>query len=117
MMENFLRPYIKRRPTSWSQHLALAEFAANNDLALVLAACLDGGILYSPRLLIESEIRLGRLEVITLSDAAGQDVGAFAVYPQAKPPAKVRVFVEFIDECLKRLADTDRGAPLLRPAS
>ncbi len=93
------------------------EFAANNDLALVLAACLDGGILYSPRLLIESEIRLGRLEVITLSDAAGQDVGAFAVYPQAKPPAKVRVFVEFVEECLKRLADTDRWAPLLRSAS
>ena len=29
-MENFLRPYVERRPASWSQHLALAEFAANN---------------------------------------------------------------------------------------
>ena len=29
-MENFLRPYVERRPAGWSQHLALAEFAANN---------------------------------------------------------------------------------------
>ena len=29
-MENFLRPYVERRPASWSQHLTLAEFAANN---------------------------------------------------------------------------------------
>ena len=29
-MENFLRPYVERRPVGWSQHLALAEFAANN---------------------------------------------------------------------------------------
>ena len=29
-MENFLRPYVERRPAGWSQHLALAEFVANN---------------------------------------------------------------------------------------
>ena len=29
-MENFLRAYVERRPAGWSQHLALAEFAANN---------------------------------------------------------------------------------------
>ena len=28
--ENFLRPYVERHPETWSQHLALAEFAANN---------------------------------------------------------------------------------------
>lgn len=88
------------------------SFAANNDLALILAACLDGGILYTPRLLIESEIRLGRLRVIDLDDARGEDCGIFAVYPQSKPPAKVKVFAEFVGECLDRLADTDRWAPL-----
>ena len=31
-MENFLRPYVERRPAGWSQHLALAEFAANNAI-------------------------------------------------------------------------------------
>lgn len=88
------------------------SFAANNDLALILAACLDGGILYAPRLLIESEIRLGRLRVIELDDANGEDCGVFAVYPQPKPPAKVRVFAEFVGDCLDQLAHTDRWAPL-----
>ena len=87
-------------------------FAANNDLALILAACLGGGILTSPRLLIESEIRLGRLEPIELEDAVGPDIGVFAVYPQAKPPAKVRVFIKFVECCLASFADTDRWAPL-----
>lgn len=88
------------------------SFAANNDLALILAACLDGGILYSPRLLIESEIRLGRLCVIDLDDATGEDYGVFAIYPQSKPPAKVKVFAKFVGECLEQLATTDRWAPL-----
>ena len=30
IVKNFLRPYVERCPVSWSQHLALAEFAANN---------------------------------------------------------------------------------------
>ena len=34
-MENFLRPYVERRPTGWSQHLVLAEFAANNAVNVV----------------------------------------------------------------------------------
>ena len=29
-LENFLRPYVERKPQTWSQRLALAEFAANN---------------------------------------------------------------------------------------
>lgn len=87
-------------------------FAANNDLALILAACLDGGILHTSRLLVESEIRLGRLCVIELNDARGEDCGVFAVYPQPKPPAKVRVFTQFVGECLEQLGTTDRWAPL-----
>ena len=88
------------------------SFTANNDLALILAACMDAGLLYLPRLVIESELHLRRLEVINLSDAVGQNMGVFAVYPKKKPPAKVKVFVEFVDKCLKRLADTDRWTPL-----
>ena len=30
VLENFLRPYIEIHPHTWSQHLSLAEFAANN---------------------------------------------------------------------------------------
>ena len=29
-LENFLRPYVERHPQTWSQYLALVEFAANN---------------------------------------------------------------------------------------
>ena len=29
-MDNFLRPYVEKRPTGWSQHLALAKCVANN---------------------------------------------------------------------------------------
>ena len=32
MLESCLRPYVERHPQTWSQHLALAEFAANNAL-------------------------------------------------------------------------------------
>ena len=35
-MENFLRPYVERRPTGWSQHFALAEFAANNAINVAI---------------------------------------------------------------------------------
>ena len=35
-MENFLRSYVGRRPAGWSQHLALAEFAANNAVSVAI---------------------------------------------------------------------------------
>ena len=35
-MENFLRPYVERRPAGWSQHLALVEFAANNAVNVAI---------------------------------------------------------------------------------
>lgn len=92
-------------------------FAANNDLALILSACLGGGILYLPRVSIESEIRLGLLQLITLEDCRGPRFGVFAVYPQAKPPAKVKVFVDFVRESLERLPNIDRWAPLRAPDS
>ena len=30
VMENLLRPYVERYPSSWSTQLSIAEFAANN---------------------------------------------------------------------------------------
>ena len=32
MLESFLRPYVERHPQTWSQDLALAEFATNNTV-------------------------------------------------------------------------------------
>ncbi len=92
-------------------------FAANNDLALVLAACLDVGILYTPQILVESEIHLGRLQVITLDNCKWPVYGLYAVYPKGNPAAKVRVFVEFVKDQLGMLGTADRWAPLMMAAT
>ena len=33
-LENFLRPYFERKPLEWTQHLALAKFAANSAVSM-----------------------------------------------------------------------------------
>lgn len=88
-------------------------FAANNDLALVLAACLDVGILYTPQVLIENELHLGRLQVIKLDRGKWPVYGLYAVYPKGNPAAKVRMFVEFIEKQLGVVGTADRWAPLM----
>jgi DNA-binding transcriptional LysR family regulator len=88
-------------------------FAANNDLALVLAACLDVGILYTPQVLIENEIHLGRLQMIKLDKCKWPVYGLYAVYPKGNPAAKVRMFVEFVEKQLGTLGTADRWAPLM----
>ena len=35
-LESFLRPYIERNPSEWTQHLALDEFAANNAFSTAM---------------------------------------------------------------------------------
>jgi len=92
-------------------------FAANNDLALVLAACLNVGILYLPQVLIDNEIRLGRLQLIKLDDCKWPVYGLYAVYPKGNPAAKVRVFVEFVEKQLSVLGSADRWAPLTMPCT
>lgn len=84
----------------------------NNDLAMILAAVMDAGIMRTPRLLVDSEIDRGRLEVILSRYRSRYDYGVFAVYPSRKPPANVRVFVEFIEAWLPRLGELDRWDPL-----
>lgn len=108
------------RGTAWrferdgrSQEVMLVpSFMANNDLALVLAACLDVGLLYLPKILIESELSRNRLQVIELKDARGPAVGVFTLYPHRTPPAKVRVFVDFVSKQLGELGHLDRWRPL-----
>lgn len=87
-------------------------FAANNDLALVLAACLGVGVIYIPRILIESELHRGRLKVIELNDAEGPELGVFGMYPHREPPEKVRVFVDFVGKQLGSMDHLDRWSPL-----
>lgn len=84
----------------------------NTDLAMILAAVLDGGIMLTPRVLVESEITLGRLKVVLHKYRSTFDYGVFAIYQSRNPPASVRVFIKFVEKWLPRLGQMDRWDPL-----
>jgi len=88
------------------------NFLANSDLSVVLAACLDAGVVYLPEMLIQDEIDRGRLSRIDLEDAAGPELGVFALYPHRNPPAKVKVFIDFVKSEIADLGTADRWQPL-----
>jgi DNA-binding transcriptional LysR family regulator len=87
-------------------------FTANNDLGLNLAACLGAGFLYTAEVLVSSELARGRLKVVLPEFCQGLEYGVFAIYPQKRPPAKVRVLIGFVKQRLPTLHEHDRWAPL-----
>lgn len=97
--------------TSWrfQDHDSMTEVActssisANNNLALVLAACLDHGIIYLPELCIHNELRQQRLQIILPEASDPQPYGIYAVYPHRNAAAKVRVLVDFIEQQIASL--------------
>lgn len=88
------------------------SFTANNDLALNLAACLGLGFLYIPEIEVAGEVARGRLKAVLPEFCQGADYGVYALYPQKHPPAKVRVFVEFVARQLKVIDESDLWSPL-----
>jgi DNA-binding transcriptional LysR family regulator len=86
-------------------------FAANNTQALVLAACLDNGIIYLPEICISNELAQQRLEPVLLDAYVPESYGIFAVYPHRNAAAKVKVLVNFIERELSSLRINDRGTP------
>ena len=91
------------------------SLTANADMPLILAACMDDGILYTQRLLVGGELAQGRLVPI-LSDYTRLDLwGIYAVYPNRRPPAKVRAFIDFVRAGLPDLKTVDRWAPFGQP--
>lgn len=91
------------------------SLTANAILPLILAACMDDGILYTQQLLVGGELAQNRL-VPLLSDYTRSDAwGIYAVYPNRKPPAKVRAFIEFVKQELPNLEIVDRWAPFRQP--
>jgi DNA-binding transcriptional LysR family regulator len=85
---------------------------ANNDLALILAACLDEGILCIPELFVRNELTQGQLQEILPQFCDPRSYGVFAVYPTRKPAAKIRVFIDFVAARLADLPTVDRWSPL-----
>lgn len=85
---------------------------ANNDLAIILVACLGSGILYVPKLLVAGELNLGHLELILPKYCSARPFHVYAIYPNKNPPARVKVFIEFVEQNLERLQHSDRWNPL-----
>jgi len=69
---------------------------ANNGDALAAAAVAGEGIVYQPRFLLAHELEQGLLVPIELDHPPIELDGVFALYPsERRPPAKVRVAVDF----------------------
>ena len=88
------------------------HFTSNNDLALILAACMGAGIFYTTEILVQNELNRGRLVKILEEECARRQMGVFAVYPQKQPSAKVRAFIDFISDRLASIDSGDRWKPL-----
>lgn len=85
--------------------------STNNNLALILAACLDSGIIYVPEICIAGELARDQLQVIPGSSDP-ESYGVYALYPHRNAAAKVKVLVDFIASMLTRMASLDRWTPL-----
>ncbi len=85
--------------------------SANNNLALILAACLDSGIVYIPEICIAGELARNQLQIIP-GCVDPERYGIYALYPHRNAAAKVKVLVDFIENMLGTVASLDRWAPL-----
>lgn len=76
---------------------------ASNGDALVLAAVAGMGIVYQPAFLVAREIEAGLLVPLALDHPPLELGGIYALYPaDRRPPAKVRVAIDFLAERLSR---------------
>jgi DNA-binding transcriptional LysR family regulator len=74
---------------------------ANNGDALVAAAIAGQGIIYQPTFLVAREINAGTLVPLKLDHEPYELDGIYAAYPaDRRPPAKVRVTIDFLAEKL-----------------
>lgn len=75
---------------------------ANNALMLVEAAIQGHGLIHVPMFHVAEPLRAGRLRRVL--PAWGWPIGVYAVYPPTtRPPAKVRVFVDFMVARMREL--------------
>ncbi|HWK94152.1 MAG TPA: LysR family transcriptional regulator [Pseudolabrys sp.] len=72
---------------------------ANNGDALCAAAVAGEGIVYEPTFNLADDLRAGTLVKVTLDQPTVELDGIYAVYlPNRNPPAKLRVFIDFLAE-------------------
>ena len=82
------------------------SMSANNNLAIILAACLDAGVVYLPEVCIAGELARDHLRVIP-GCTDPEDYGIYALYPHRNAGAKVKVLIDFIEESLPAIASPD----------
>ena len=71
----------------------------SNGDALLLAAVGGQGIIYEPDFIVQDALQDGRLQLLELEHPGMEVGGIHAVYPpQRRPPAKVRVMIDFLAE-------------------
>lgn len=85
--------------------------STNSNLALILAACLDSGIIFVPEICIAGEIARNQLEIIS-GCADPEPYGVYALYPHRNAATKVKILVDFIEQILPTVASLDRWTPL-----
>jgi DNA-binding transcriptional LysR family regulator len=86
---------------------------SNNADALIVAAVRGQGITCQPEFLVAREIEAGELVRIELDKPAALTDGIFALYPAARPPAKVRAFIDFFAPRFRSARRGDRLAKAL----
>jgi len=82
------------------------SLSTNNNLALILAACLDSGIICIPEICIAGELARNQLQIIhSLVDP--DSYGIYALYPHRNAATKVKVLVDFIESRLAKMANVN----------
>lgn len=85
---------------------------SNSVLALILAACMDDGIICVPELFVSGELSQGLLARVLPGSNDALNYGVYAVYPNLKPPAKIRAFIDFVEAELMSINTMDRWSLL-----
>jgi len=86
------------------------DLRANNGDALRAVAIAGQGLIYQPTFIVADDIRAGTLRPIKLNYPTIEFGGIYAVFlPNRNPAAKVRVFIEFLIECLMSEPPWDRA--------
>lgn len=79
------------------------DLLANNGDALVSAAIAGQGIIYQPHFIVSEAITRGDLVALELDKSAMKLGGIHVLYPpDRRPPAKVRVMIDYLAEAFER---------------
>src|SRR5690625_878275 len=82
---------------------ARGDLLANNGDALLAAALAGQGVIYQPHFIVADAVRRGDLVVLELDKPVVELGGIHVLYPpDRRPPAKVRVMIDYLAEAFER---------------